>query len=215
MNELDLTYGEIAAEFVEATAALDPAAEELQAAQVAALDPNDETAQKWLKDARASYETAQLVVREYTKAIDKKVDGIRAFIKSRSKIAEARREEGNALLQMARVDEALVEYVEECTMNAIRALGKRTVEGTRGKMWIQGNGGSHPVEVRQPELLPARYQRFEMQVTGEEWEELRKFYPDRAKPIDPDTELIRKDLLAEVAVPGAVLVDRGEHLRIR
>jgi len=134
--------------------------------------------------------------------------------------------EADRCYDLAKAREARADRVKASAIEVMQQLGVKFVKGDVSELRRWGNGGAHPVEVRQPELLPEKYQRYELRMTGEQLEALRNLCEiatwnesyrvlSTAKPIDPDSDLIRKDLLAEVAVPGAVLVDRGEHLRVK
>lgn len=254
-DELSLTYGELAQELVEALSALESAAEDVREAQAAALqqpmEDHDTILAPWLQ----AYESAQVVVQEYLKAEVKKADSILAWLDRTAALAAMRRKKGNELIEMARAGEAQVSWVKELTVRIMREMDLKKCEGALGFLRRHGNGGPHPVEVRQPELLPVKYRRFTLTLSGEEMTDLSRVHPwmsRAAKQIEPDTDLIRKDLMVKGtcpeckgvqtilviapldagemptdcptcntkgwvyvgSVPGAVLVDRGEHLRI-
>jgi hypothetical protein len=209
--------------------------------------------QTLIQQAVCDLDSCEVALRECVTELVKKADGVAAFIRSEEAGAATAKAEANRCYDLAKAREARADRVKAIALEVLQQLGVKLVKGDVSELRRWGNGGAQPVEVRQPELLPARYQRFEMRITGEEWEELRKFYPDRAKPIEPDTELIRKDLMVKGecpechgvksimvtapldegemptncptckaegwvyvgSVPGAVLVPRSEHLRIK
>jgi hypothetical protein len=241
-NELDLTYGEISAGLIEAIERREQAAEELMHARTRALDPGCES---WEDEALAAFDAAETVVREYLKAEVKKADSIVGYVRRTEALAEARRREAQRLYELAKADEQRVAWLKEITMIAMREMDLRKCEGARGILQLWGNGGKQPVEVRQPELLPAKYQRFTLTLSGTELHQLailRTGLHEAAKPIEPDTDLIRRDLLTRETchycqgtkvlanaecqncggegtvgghVPGAVLKPYGEHLRVK
>lgn len=263
-DELSLTYGELAQELVEALSALESAAEDVREAQAAALqqpmEDHDTILAPWLQ----AYESAQVVVQECLKSEVRKADRILAWLDRTAALAAMRRKKGNELLEMARAGEAQVSWVKELTVRIMREMDLKKCEGALGFLRRHGNGGAHPVDIRQPELLPAKYQRFTLTVSGawmqdllqalhqDEWFDLAHEVASMAKPIEPDTDGIRKDLMVKGtcpeckgvqtilviapldagemptdcptcntkgwvyvgSVPGAVLIDRGEHLRV-
>jgi len=200
------------------------------------------------KDVVDQCETAlRLCVTELVK----KADGVAAFIRSEEGGAATAKAEADRCYDLAKAREARADRVKAIALEVLQQLGVKFVKGDVSELRRWGNGGAQPVEVRQPELLPAKYQRYTLTITGIEKEELEitcawtdRLVKEKAKPIEPDTELIRKDLMVEGpcpnctayaedpqpgpcalckdtcrvyvgSVPGAVLLDRGEHLRIK
>jgi hypothetical protein len=223
-NELDLTYGELAHELIEALDLREGAAMRIREAQMQALQVDSEDTELELAEALEAFDRAELIVKEYLKAEVKKADRIIGYIERTEALAKLKREKANQLLEMARAGEAEAAYVKNLTLSVMREMDLKKCEGAAGFLRRQGNGGVQPVEVRQPELLPAKYQRFTLTLSGEHLEALRRgmehknfppFVLDGAKPADPDKDAIRRDLLAGEAVPGCVLQPRGESLRIK
>jgi hypothetical protein len=218
-NELDLTYGAIAAELVEALERREEAAQELVDARVYSLEAGDS---QRADEAMEAFESAQLVLQEYLKAEVKKADSIAGYIRRTEALASIREEEAERLDALAAADRQRVAWLKQSTIAIMREMDLKKCEGAAGFLRRQGNGGVQPVEVRQPELLPLRFQRFTLTITGTELKQLRSFddptaerVTERAKPAEPDITAIRESLLAGEAVPGCVLQPRGETLRTK
>jgi hypothetical protein len=222
-EERDLTYGEIGAELIQSWDAVQEARETARALEQQALErPGDSEAFLALTEATDALNAAEMVLREYLKQEVAKADRVAAMIRRWSASAAELREEGERLIGMARAKENAVDELKMLVMRVMQELETRKVEGRRNVLRVQGNGGKQPVAVRQPELVPAKYQRYTLTLTGAQRSYLLFSPDDRvhailelAKPIDPDTEGIRAALLRGEAVPGCVLEPYGEHLRLK
>lgn len=246
-GEIKLWYCDIAQGLIEAVERYELAAETLIDARVRALDPSTCDVEPTETQALEAFDRASLVVAEYFKAeLVERTDSFIGWINDSEDLAAARRRKGKELIDLAKTGEERLAWFKQITLRVMAEIGKRKLEGVMGRLRIQGNGGVQPVEVRQPQLLPERYQRFELRITGEDRarlldcpDEAIHAMLDGAKPIEPDSDMIRRDLLAKVtcpaclangdvecptcngegsvsgSVPGAVLLDRGEHLRVR
>jgi hypothetical protein len=207
-NELDLTYGELAHELIEALDLREGAAMRIREAQMQALQVDSEDTELELAEALEAFDRAELIVKEYLKAEVKKADRIIGYIERTEALAKLKREKANQLLEMARAGEAEAAYVKNLTLSVMREMDLKKCEGAAGFLRRQGNGGVQPVEVRQPELLPAKYQRFEVRMSGEDLarilesqDEAVHAIMDGARPADPDKDAIRRDLLKRETCP--------------
>jgi len=169
----------------------------------------------------------EIALRECITELVKKADGYVSAIRFEEAGAKMAREEAARCQALAQARTSRVEWLKSTAIEVMRALDVKRIPGETSELHRQTNGGAQPVEVRQPELLPAKYQRWEIRMTGDMRAKLIRLLIDdvecdaitdviqAAKSLDADSELIRKDLLAGEAVPGAILQARGEHLRIK
>jgi len=90
-----------------------------------------------------------------------KLDRTAAFVRELEARARARREEANRLLELARLDEALIARLKDRMMAAMLALDRERVDTPRFRLTIRTAGGKPPVVLRvdRPEDLPPRFQR--------------------------------------------------------
>jgi hypothetical protein len=130
--------------------------------------------------------------------LEAKLDRTVAFVRELEARAKARREEANRLLELARLDEALVARLKDRMMAAMQALGRDRVDTPRFRLSIRAAGGKVPVVLRveRPEELPSRFRRIS---------------------IAPDLETIRAAL--EAGDPEAASIaefgERKRYLSIR
>lgn len=194
-----------------------------------------------IEECKRDLDEVETALRECITALVKKADGFAAYIRSEQADAAAAKAESDRCYDLAKRRQARVDRMKAIGVEVLQSLGVKFIKGETSELRRWGNGGAHPVDIRQPELLPAKYQRFTLTLSGEEMADLSRVHPwmsRAAKPIEPDTDLIRKDLLKREtcpacgangdvecpacngegsragSVPGAVLVDRQEHLRI-
>lgn len=179
-----------------------------------------------LNEAITALDSVHIALVECVMGLVRKADSVAAFIGREQSLADSAKEESERTYALAKTRQGRVDWMKRTVVMVMQELDLKLLQGDHAELRRHGNGGVQPVEVRQPELLPAKYQRFELRITGEEKEHLADLIDElsatldprmmeRAKPIEPDTELIRKDLLTGEAVPGALLNPRGEHLRVK
>lgn len=132
---------------------------------------------------------------EINQNLHDKVDNYAALIRSVELRAAVRKEEMERLAKHVKADEALADRLRSRLKAFMEGARLPKVEARRYTVGIQRNGGHQPIDVQVPAAqLPTKYQRIKVEV---------------------DTETLRADLLANVKVDGAILVERGTHLRIR
>ena len=93
--------------------------------------------------------------------LEAKLDRTAAFVRELEARARARREEAHRLLELARLDEALVARLKDRMLFAMQVLGRERVDTPRFRLTIRTAGGKPPVVLRvdRPEDLPPRFQR--------------------------------------------------------
>ena len=170
-----------------------------------------------------------LAIKQYVVAEVRKVDGIAAYLRELKARQLARELEINRLEGLNSADAAAEERIKQICLECLNEDKQKRYEGKLGTLRRQANGGVQGVEVRQPELVPEGLKRYVVTMKGDlfhwiwsvitEWEKEHAIHPlahavmDDAKA-EPDLTAIRKALEAGEGVPGCVLKDRGEHLRV-
>jgi|HubBroStandDraft_4_1064222.scaffolds.fasta_scaffold08768_3 hypothetical protein len=177
-------------------------------------------------------------LREYLTKEAAKVTSYVALIRSRELTAVAC---GIEIERLRRISIAAQNDVERLKANALAVMqqfGVRELKATPGGgLKIQGNGGREPLEITDPERIVVRYQTVKLKLNGEHMvaiseasrilleggapisENMRAALGELLKmisetPFEPDTERIREALVRGESVPGAKLLERGEHLRV-
>lgn len=126
-----------------------------------------------------------------------KLDNYAALITELSSRAEFRAFESDRLHRRAKTDEATVDWLKFRLRSALDSRGDKKVQTPRYTISIQANGGKLPVEIYDAASIPKELCRH----IPESWE--------------PSADKVRDALIAKTDVPGAVLGERGTHLRIR
>ena len=158
-----------------------------------------------------------------------KVDGIRGYVREQENAERVHAAEAELQTQLAKQARGNVARVKAMCLEVMQHFGQKVYKGALHTIRRCGNGGLRPVEIRQPELLPAAFKivRLEaplniwLQIKSEDWSRplpLREWPPVpltgiRESEPEPNTALIRAALEAGEAVPGCVLAERGEHAR--
>lgn len=135
-------------------------------------------------------------IEKYAAAEVTKVDNIRGYLEHAQMLVDAHRQQAERQRRMAEHWDERIRYLKSVCIKALEAAGKTTVEGKTGSLSIQKNGGVQPMEIYDENKLPSKYTP--MVITS-----------------PPDKEAIRKALAAGEEVPGARLLERGVHLKVR
>jgi len=126
--------------------------------------------------------------------LETKADGFAALCREVKLRAAVRREESERLAKLAQAGDNLERRLKDRLKEFMEYHAIPRIDTARFRINVQRNGGVQGVRVDVPaEQLPAAYQRHK---------------------VEPDTDAIRKALLAGQDVPGAELMERGTHLRI-
>jgi hypothetical protein len=145
-----------------------------------------------------------------------KVDGIRNYLRWQENEAAVRTKEAEEQAILAGRAQANIDRVKDMCLWVMQQLGVKKLEG--GLHWLrrQGNGGLRKVDVRQPELVPDAFQKVTAVITLKAWNTIRDLEGVELPELvfcEPWTERIRATLERGGAVPGCVLIERGEHVR--
>jgi hypothetical protein len=79
----------------------------------------------------------------------------------------------------------------------METTGRHRIEGARNRVALVQNGGKRPIDI----MVPV--------------EELPHVYVREIRRLEPDMDALRAALEAGEIIPGAVLMERGRHLRIK
>ncbi len=134
---------------------------------------------------------------ELDSALETKADNYAAFITELLNRAELRSSEAQRLYHRARIDQSTAGWLKDRLKAALEERNVKKLETPRYRISVAGNGGKQPVDIHDPEAVPR---------------DLCKHVPEH---YEPDSDLIRERLADGAEVPGAVLQNRGTHLRIK
>jgi len=129
-------------------------------------------------------------------SLETKLDGYATLITQMQDLAVARRDEAKRLTDLARTGENGAKRLKDRLAWFFQEMGIVKVEAKLHRIWLQRNGGKTPVDIADERLIPDQYKR---QVTTTEI----------------DTDKVRKDLEAGKKVPGATLLEKGFHIRVK
>src|SRR5574340_316924 len=124
----------------------------LQFREDTALDRSITPAEREETLKAADQRIAEYVARELTKA-----DNIAAFLRECDRRADLEDEEIARLQARKRKWQAWHDRLEECTIRAMQIAGKKEIDGAHNTLKLRKNPAS--VDVMQPDLVPASYQR--------------------------------------------------------
>ena len=129
--------------------------------------------------------------------LERKVDNYAALIKELEAKKESRKAEADRLYKLAKTDENTARNLKDRLVWALNEMGIKKLETPRFKVAVTNNGGKTPLDIHDPEAVP---------------QELQKLIPAR---YEIDSDKIREALESGQEVAGAILMERGQHLRIR
>ena len=191
-----------------------------------ALDPDITPA-----DQAETLKAIDLQIAEYVKAEVQKVDGVAAMLREFEKRAETLKDEAKRINNRAIAWQRRHDSVEELVKGVLSLLpeGKRKIEGKTSTLALRKSPAS--VEVPQPELLPAEYQRVKVTMTVYLWNRVKDMLFNlrgndsvvavamdlldcKASEPEPMKPEIAAELKAKRGVPGARLVEDKCWLKV-
>lgn len=172
-------------------------------------------------------EAVEKQISDYFSAEVRKVDGIAGAIhRCDSALAEI----GEEIRRLRKIEdawEARMDRIKACTLRAMQDHGIRVLETATNKLTVCGNGGKQPLYV-DPERESDEYCDVTVTLPLTVWCEMVKAAVqsqvitegyagalNSGTVVAPNNELIRQALSRGQAVPGASLLPRGEHLRVK
>lgn len=140
-----------------------------------------EARDSYVEDAQNLYPSQELdaglaaidqAIKEYAAREVAKVDGIRGYLRWAKVQIEAARAEMAVQMARARQLEADADRLKSFCIEALRAAGKKFVEGKTGKLSIQGNGGEQPLVITDESLIPDELCWMEGRIKVDVWVDL-------------------------------------------
>ncbi len=175
----------------------------------------------------ASKEEVEYQIAAYFTAEIRKVDGIAGAIHHEASAIAEIEDEIRRLKRLLDAREARLERIKGCTLRAMQDHGIRVLETPTNKLTVCGNGGKQPLDV-DPERGADEYCDVTVTLPLPVWCDIVKAavqarvitegYAGALNSgivVAPNNELIRKALSRGQVVPGASLLPRGEHLRVK
>lgn len=162
-------------------------------------------------------------------AFDEKVERVALMVRTLDARSKVARSEADRLSALARSYGNARDSLKSYLMLQLRKAGKRRVEGGLAKVWVQVNGACS-VRPKDPSHPPADYAVVQVldRLPVMYWEAIRKVLevakiPVPAHELGFDATQAIADLKAKSALPsgagvhevGALVIERGEHVRIR
>ncbi|MFH1418780.1 MAG: siphovirus Gp157 family protein [Planctomycetota bacterium] len=129
--------------------------------------------------------------------LETKVDNYAALITTFLAMAKARKQEADRLALRVAVDTNAAASLKERLKIALQERGIPKLETRRYRVSVVKNGGRQPIDIHDAKAVP------------------RGFCTHIPETWEPNAEAVRAALAAGREVPGAVLMERGTHLRIK
>lgn len=153
------------------------------------------------------------LIKDYLGREARKIDSGAALIKSDLQTAKLLKEEAVRLTDRAKAFENRAARIKAAWCGAMGAQGIKELKSEHNTILRKGNGGVRPLEIRQPDLVPAELQTVTVELPRSS---AYLLHPEiHFVKCEPNTAAIRCELEAGRAVPGCALLDRGEHLEVR
>lgn len=131
---------------------------------------------------------------EHHAELKNKADGYAAIVREFEYRAEARDAEAKRLADSARAMKNRSRNLKYRFLGAMQFLGMDRLDTDINTFRICANGGKQPLDIHDPQRIPEEFIRHVPEI---------------------DRDKIRETLEAGKEVPGAILQERGQHLRIR
>ena len=175
-----------------------------------------------IADKQAALDAVDAAIVNTVTAEIRKVDNISRFLLELKARREALAKESERLNNLATVAYNTETRIKEMVLQIMRDTDTKKLEGKIGTLRRQANGGVQGVEVKQPELVPTSYQQFSLTMSGIAYRHIQGLCASAPQALsvlamakaEPDLTAIRKALEAGEGIPGCVLKDRGEQLRV-
>lgn len=165
----------------------------------------------------------ELAIAAYAQAEPRKVDSITDLIRQEEALAEAPAKRLKQLAELVDAHKRRAAWLRGLLLSGMQVAGKTEISGINSRVRIQKNPAA--VEIVQPHLVPAEFQKFTVTMSGDLLARLRAILADdtecegitkalyAAKPADAAKSLIKPVLQRGEGVPGCVL-SQGARLVI-
>ena len=121
-----------------------------------------------------------------------KVDGIAYMLAELNRRADIAMEEANRQEKRSKVWESRADSLKAYVERIMQETGKTKLEGEFNTLTLRKCPAS--VDIRQPELLPNEFKRFEIKVPGDVWQSLVAELLCKDERTDDDIETIKAEL---------------------
>ena len=178
------------------------------------------------QEQTASLEAIDKQITEYVHREVAKVDGIAAYLRECETRAAVLKTEAMRIKAQADAWTARHDRLEAVTLRVMQQTGATLLEGATSTFKVKKNPPS--VDVAQPELVPAAYQRIRVTMSKHVWHRMIQalsrladttVYADAltvaVSDSEPMKDAIKAELKAGVGVPGCTLIDDKERLEIK
>ena len=114
-----------------------------------------------------------------------------------------------------------MEHIKEAALRAMQSRGIKSLETPENKLTVCGNGGVEPLEYTGEAAIPDRLCTATVTMSLRLWQSLCRDMSEvdcreiLKSSTDVDAKAIREALKRGETVPGAKLLPRGEHLRLK
>jgi len=176
------------------------------------------------QETTASLDAVDAQIQEYVTREVQKVDGIAAFLRECETRATALKIEAQRVRSQAAMWEQRESRLREITLNVMQMVGAKELDGTNSTLKVRKNPPS--VDVAQPELVPAPYQRITVTMSKYLYDRINQalFSGDKTSslfvelqecktgPIEAVKSKIAEELKQGVGVPGCRL--REDSVRL-
>lgn len=163
-------------------------------------------------------------IAEYMQALPAKVSGVCAMFrmwKSQQAAIKAEEDRLHELRKRVEANEARLKeycaYVLEQQPEPKKGC-KKLIGADGSQLMLKGNGGLEPLQIDES-VLPDDYREVTVRMPLEMWRDISKTFAAEswAKIVDqgPDNTAIRAAIQQHGGIPGARLLERGQHLEIR
>lgn len=165
-------------------------------------------------------------IEAYCSAEVAKVDRIAGAIRACERNYDAALAEATRLKEQAKAWDARKEAIKGAALRAMQARGIKSLETPTNRLSVCGNGGLEPLAI-EGERIPGAFvlvtMRLRSDMVGRLMDVLRASTDQemadalavQLKPTEVDNRAIREALKRGESVPGAKLLPRGEHLRLK
>jgi hypothetical protein len=178
-----------------------------------------------------SQQQLQSAILTYVAEEIRKVDGIRAYIRSAEVMVAAAKEEANRLTTRAHVWQNRIDRLKQFCLRVMVDSGQKCLEGRTGTLTVAGNGGLAPLIIGKDADVPEEFCDYTGTISGEVWMLLIGAYnvamerdvqgftstiddPGVRMERIPATDRIRERLKSG-PVDWATLAERGIHLGVK
>ena len=113
-------------------------------------------------------------IKEYAAREVAKVDGIRGYLRWAKVQIEAAEAEAEKQAARAKQLKAGAERLKQFVVSVMQDAGKKSIEGTTGKLLVKGNGGLEPLVISDDSLIPDNLCWMEGRIRADAWKVIQE-----------------------------------------